>query len=264
MRRSLAAWFAGSGAAYAAEVTRRTAMDRKGGHLARRRADGRLILRDTAQTAPEEMGHFTDADRHPYAHCNNLWFDLDALAAALAAHGGVLPLPLIRNVKTVDPRDPGSTPVIQVESAIGAAVEVFAHAAAVAVPRSRFVPVKTTNELLLLRSDAYALDDQARLVPAGCGGRDAEPGDAGGTGVELDTVPLAEVTLEAVYYGRIDRLEARFPAGPPSLRGCTRLDVAGDWTFGAGVTCLGDVRLRDEGGPRLVPDGTILSGREGA
>jgi len=48
----LAGWFAASGAPYAAEVCQRTANDRKGGHLARRRSDGQLILRDTAQTPP--------------------------------------------------------------------------------------------------------------------------------------------------------------------------------------------------------------------
>jgi hypothetical protein len=76
---TLAGWFAASGAPYAAELCRRTPADRKGGHLAIRRSDGRLILRDTAQTALEEMDYFTDEHRHPYFHCNNLWFDLEEL-----------------------------------------------------------------------------------------------------------------------------------------------------------------------------------------
>lgn len=104
----IAGWFAASGAPYAAEVCRRTAADRKGGHLAVRKSDGRLILRDTAQTPPDEMDYFTDEHRHPYFHTNNLWFDLEQLAAALESRGPVLGLPLIRNVKTVDPTDPDS------------------------------------------------------------------------------------------------------------------------------------------------------------
>ncbi|MEA5051922.1 MAG: UTP--glucose-1-phosphate uridylyltransferase, partial [Propionicimonas sp.] len=64
----LAGWFASTGAPYAAEVCLRTVNDRKGGHLAVRKADGQLILRDTAQTAPEEMHWFTDEHRHPYFH----------------------------------------------------------------------------------------------------------------------------------------------------------------------------------------------------
>ena len=130
---TLAGWFAASGAPYAAEVCRRTAADRKGGHLAIRKADQRLILRDTAQTAKAEMDYFTDEHRHPYFHTNNLWFDLQALARILAERNAVRACPLIKNVKTVDPADPESPEVIQIESAMGAAVEVFEGATAIGV-----------------------------------------------------------------------------------------------------------------------------------
>ncbi|HEX6888215.1 MAG TPA: UTP--glucose-1-phosphate uridylyltransferase, partial [Candidatus Nanopelagicales bacterium] len=237
----LAGWFAASGAPYAAEVCRRTAADRKGGHLAIRKADGRLILRDTAQTAPEEMDYFTDEHRHPYFHTNNLWFDLRALHAALTSRGAVLGLPLIRNVKHVDPTDPSSPEVIQVETAMGAAVEVFEGAQAVVVGRERFLPVKTTNDLLLLRSDAYAVgpDGVPRLV--------------------ADPAPL--VDLDRRCYTTVADLGARFPAGPPSLRQARSLTVRGDWTFGAGVVARGDVVLGDVGEPRAVPDGAVLTDR---
>src|SRR5690606_22911898 len=101
----IAGWFAASGAPYAAELCRRTANDRKGGHLEIRKADGQLILRDTAQTSDEEMHFFTDEHRHPYFHTNNLWFDLQVLRDALAERDSVLGLPLIKNSKTVDPSD---------------------------------------------------------------------------------------------------------------------------------------------------------------
>lgn len=71
--------------------------------------------------------------------------------------GGVLPLPLIKNKKTVNPRDSGSTPVFQLETAMGAAIECFDDSGAVVVPRSRFAPVKTCADLLVLRSDAYKI-----------------------------------------------------------------------------------------------------------
>src|SRR5690606_11816412 len=111
----IAGWFAASGAPYAAELCPRTAADRKGGHLAIRKSDGRLILRDTAQTAPEEMHFFTDEFVHPFFHTNNLWFDLERLYAALTERGAVLGLPLIRNIKNVDPTDPTSPEVFQIE-----------------------------------------------------------------------------------------------------------------------------------------------------
>jgi UTP--glucose-1-phosphate uridylyltransferase len=237
---TIAGWFAASGAPYAAEICRRTAADRKGGHLAIRKADRQLILRDTAQTAKEEMHFFTDEHRHPYFHTNNLWFDLQVLSRTLKERSSVLGLPLIKNEKTVDPADSSSVPVVQIECAMGAAVEVFEGATAIGVGRERFLPVKTTNDLLLLRSDVYEVDDAGHLVQA------AEP------------VPL--VDLDTRYYKTISAFDARFPQGAPSLRQASSLTVEGDWTFEADVTVVGAVRLSDEGEPRTVPAGTRLDG----
>ena len=84
--------------------------------------------------------------RHRYFNCNTLWVEpARAGATRLDADGGVLELPMIVNRKTVDPADPSSPAVIQLETAMGAAIDVFDGAAAVRVPRSRFVPVKTTD-----------------------------------------------------------------------------------------------------------------------
>jgi len=234
----IAGWFAASGAPYAAELCPRTLADKKGGHLAVRKSDGRLILRDTAQTAPEEMDFFTDEFRHPFFHTNNLWFDLEKLHAALAERGAVLGLPLIRNVKTVDPTDPASPEVFQIETAMGAAIEVFEGATAIVVGRDRFLPVKTTNDLLLLRSDAYQLAEDGALRLA------------------VDVAPL--VDLDSKHFKTMDGFEARFPFGAPSLAAATSLTVNGDWTFGSDVVVTGSVRLADAGSPRLVPDGSHL------
>ncbi|BDZ43612.1 UTP--glucose-1-phosphate uridylyltransferase [Paraoerskovia sediminicola] len=228
----MAGWFAGSGAPYAAEVARRTPADRKGGHLVVRTEDGRIVLRETAQTADADQDDASDIDKHRYFNTNNLWFDLEALAAELDRTDGVLELPLIRNDKTVDPKDSSSTPVVQIESAMGAAVEVFDGAVAIEIDRSRFLPVKTTSDLLLLRSDLYELGDDYRLTARA---------DA----------PL--VTLASGPYKLVGDFDERFPAGAPSLVGAASLEVAGDWTFGDGVVVTGEARLGDEGG--RVPDG---------
>jgi UTP--glucose-1-phosphate uridylyltransferase len=234
---TIAGWFAQSGAPYAAELCRRTINDKKGGHLAVRKSDGQLILRDTAQTASEEMEFFTDEHRHPFFHTNNLWFDLQVLRETLTERGSVLGLPLIRNEKTVDPSDSSSTPVIQVESAMGAAIEVFEGATAICVGRDRFLPVKTTNELLLLRSDVYDLNDEGRLIAR--------------------TSSTPEIDLDSRYYKKVDKFEQRIPVAP-SLRRATSLKVTGDWTFGPGVKVVGDVTLPDEGEGQQVPAGTTL------
>lgn len=70
-------------------------------------------------------------------------------------NNGIVKLPVIKNKKTVNPRDASSAAVFQLETAMGSAIEVFDEAGAVVVPRSRFAPVKTTNDLFALRSDAY-------------------------------------------------------------------------------------------------------------
>ena len=151
-------WFADSGAPFAMEVADRTEADRKGGHLAQR-PDGGLVLREVAQTPDEDLDSFQDITRHRFFNTNTLWLDLQALADVLAERGSVLGLPLIVNRKTVDPADSASPEVIQIETAMGAAIGVFDGALAIRVPRSRLVPVKTTNDLLVLRSDAYSLTD---------------------------------------------------------------------------------------------------------
>ena len=237
---TIAGWFAASGAPYAAELCRRTAADRKGGHLAVRKSDGRLILRDTAQTPPDEMDYFTDEHRHPFFHTNNLWFDLEQIAAALEERGAVLGLPLIRNVKTVDPTDASSPEVFQIESAMGAAIEVFEGATAIVVGRERFLPVKTTNDLLLIRSDAYDLADDSTLRLA------------------VEKAPL--VDLDSKVYKTVAKFEERFAAGAPSLRDAQSLTVQGDWTFGEGVVATGAATVTAEGAPGTIPAGTTIAG----
>ena len=223
----LAGWFAASGAPYAAEVCPRTINDRKGGHLAIRRADGQLILRDTAQTAPEEMDYFTDEHRHPYFHANNLWLDLVQLRNILAERKGVLGLPLIRNEKTVDPADSSSPKVLQLESAMGAAIEVFQGATAIAVGRDRFLPVKTTNELLLLRSDVFNLGADGRLVS------------------QVERIP--EIDLDS-HYKLVDDFDDLVKV-VPSLRDAESLRVRGEWHFDAPSAVVGNVQLDDPGTP---------------
>jgi len=237
----LAAWFAASGAPYAAELCRKTDADRKGGQLVRRRADGQLIQRETAQTRPEDMDISLDATRHPFFHTNNLWMDLRALDETLRRNDGVMGLPIIRNVKTVDPTDPTSPEVIQIETAMGAAVKVFPGAVAIEVDRSRFLPVKTTSDLLVLRSDAYQVTADREVLLAGT----------------RSAAPL--VDLHSAYK-LVDDFNRFFPHGAPSLIDCDRLAVRGPWTFGRDVVVRGAVTVPADGAPGVIPDGTVLQG----
>jgi UTP--glucose-1-phosphate uridylyltransferase len=191
------AWMAAEGVPFVMEVVEGTEADRKGGHIARR--NGRLVLRETAQTPPEEAESFGDFRRWRHYNANNLWLDLERV-------GGDLDLPLIVNRKTVDGVD-----VVQLETAMGAALGVVDGARALRVPRSRFVPVKTTDDLLVVRSDFYALGDDGTLRGA------------------AETPPF--VSLDPRYFRRLADFERRFPHGPPSLANGERLVVEGDVTF---------------------------------
>jgi UTP--glucose-1-phosphate uridylyltransferase len=185
---------------------------------------------------PDGDPSFGEIDRWRYYNTNNLWVDLQALQDLQTRDPAAPELPLIVNRKTVDPRDKSSTPVIQLETAMGAAVGSIPGARAVEVPRSRFAPVKTTNDLLVVRSDAYELTPDGRMTPT------YDP-------------PGPVVSLDDDYYKMVPDFEQRFPAGAPSLRRCTTLSVEGDVTFGAGVVVEGDVHLT---GPRHVDDGEVL------
>ena len=222
------------------EVVLGTAADRKGGHIARRLSDGQLVLRETAQTPPEDEESFRDYRRWRYYNTNSLWIDLDAIAERFAERGGI-DLPVIVNRKTVDPRDKSSPPVLQLESAMGAAIGSFPGASLLQVPRTRFVPVKTTDDLLLLRSDAYRLGDEFRIEPA--------PRPNGNQ-------PF--VALDKAYFGMIDDFEARMPSGAPSLREAERFVVNGDVSFGAGVVVRGEVEIDAPSEGLRIDDGTVL------
>jgi len=226
----LLAYFAQSGLSFLMEVAERTPSDRKGGHLARRKSDGRLVLREVAQCPDADSEAFQDIGRHRYFNTNTLWLRVSDLRAALGENGGALPLPLIKNTKTVDPRDASSAKVLQLETAMGAAIECFAKAGAVLVPRTRFAPVKTTSDLLALRSDAYAVTEDQRLELVS----------------ERRGVP-PEVILEERYYKSLSGLEAGFGKTSPSLRHCTHLRVTGPWRFEDGVVCEGSVKFTHEG-----------------
>lgn len=222
------------------EVADRTAADRKGGHLAHL-PHGQLTLRESAQCPAEDTEAFQDIGRHRYFNTNNLWINLPALARLLAERGNILGLPLIRNSKTVDPRDPHSTPIYQLETAMGSAISVFQGAGALRVPRTRFAPVKTSNDLLAVRSDAYLLTDDFRIVPN-----------------PARTRPRTVlVTLDTRFYQLIDQLEARFPHGVPSLLHCDAFTVQGDVTFGRHITAHGTVTVQTEA-PLTIPDNTVL------
>ena len=225
------------------EVTTRTAADRKGGHLART-DDGRLILREAGQCHPDDSSAFQDVNKHRFFNTNNIWINLESLQATMQHRNNILGLPLIRNLKHLDAKNLQTPKVYQLETAMGAAIGVFERTAAIQVPRSRFAPVKTTNDLLIVRSDAYAMTDDYLLVPA------------------VAEADLPSVTLDADYFRLIDDFESRFPHGVPSLLGCSEFHVQGDVRFGKNIQCRGQVTIKNmKPAQETIPDASHVGGK---
>ncbi len=243
---ALLGYFAANRFPFMMEVSRRTPADMKGGHLARHRS-GRLILREAAQCPQDELDAFTDIGVYRYFNTNNIWIDLVFLQQLLAAESAVH-LPMILNPKTLDPRDDASPPVYQVESAMGAAINLFDGATAVEVPRSRFFPVKSCNELMMVRSDVFSFttDDRLTVNPA----RSA----AG-----LSDRPT--IKLDPKYYKKVDMFEARFAAGLPSLATCSSLQIKGDVHFEQNVVIQGEATIVNHSPePAVIKAGACIEG----
>jgi UTP--glucose-1-phosphate uridylyltransferase len=219
-----------SGAPFLMETAERTKADSKGGHLARRKSSGRLILRESGQAPTTATGEispeFQDISRYRHFNTNNIWLDLQAVVDVAKVHDGTIPLPLISNRKTVNPRDRSSRAVVQIETAMGAAIEVFDGARALQVPRSRFAPVKSNNDLLVVRSDVYVLTPDYVLV--------VNPKR------NLPGLPL--VSLDTRYFGLLRDFEARVKV-VPSLVNAESLVVKGDVVFSHPLTVCGRVTL---------------------
>lgn len=210
------AYMVDNGLAFLMEVTRREENDRKGGHLATG-LDGRLLLREVAQCPQEDLGAFQDIERHKFFNTNNLWLDLKFLDESWTD------LPLIVNRKPVVPHQPNSPEIVQLEQAMGAAIGIVEKAGAVEVERERFLPVKTTNELLLLRSDLYTLSEDGTLE------------------CRVDALP--QVELDPEHFKMIADFERLTPS-LPSLLEVQSLKVSGPVELHRDLTLKGAIHLR--------------------
>jgi UTP--glucose-1-phosphate uridylyltransferase len=242
---SLLGYFAKNEFPFMMEVAQKTPADIKGGHLARHKENGRLLLREAAQCPEEELDAFKDIHRYRYFNTNNIWINLRALKA-LFDRRKMISLPLILNPKTLDPRDDSSPRVYQVESAMGAAISLFDGTAAVKVPRTRFYPVKTCNDLLVVRSDCFVYTETHNL----------EINPARGQKRKADT---PQVKLDPKFYKKIDSLEKRFAEGIPSLVDCDALNIEGDVKFEKNVTIKDSVVIKNTvQSQKVVKEGAVI------
>ena len=239
----LLGYFAESGASFLMEVADRTEADKKGGHLACNKRDGRLLLRELAQCPESEQADFQDVSKYQYFNTNSLWLDLRALSETLKANDNVIKLPLIRNCKNIDPNNSLSPKVYQLETAMGAAISAFDNAKAVRVPRTRFAPVKKTDDLIVLWSDRYVLEDSGKVVQSHV--------------CETDCI---SVELDSNYFRTVPEFKKRFSKGVPSLKACKKLSIKGDVAFGRGVSVVGSVLIENSTSTtQFVKDDAVVS-----
>ncbi len=243
MDEAILGYFASEGFPFMMEVADRTAADIKGGHLAKLRTGG-LTLREIAQCPEEETEEFQDIDVYRYFNTNNIWINLILLKDKLEEAANALRLPMIINPKRIDPRDGSSPEVYQIETALGSAISLFQKATAVRVPRTRFLPVKKSQDLLALWSDCYVLTEDSRII---------QNPERRFESIRID--------LDDRYYKKIDQLRERFAHNAPSLIDCRSLTIHGNVYFGKGVVIRGDVNITSHSSKKVsIPGETVING----
>ncbi|XP_020079954.1 UTP--glucose-1-phosphate uridylyltransferase-like [Ananas comosus] len=220
---------------YCMEVTPKTLADVKGGTLIS--FEGRLQLLEVAQVPDENVNEFKSIERFKIFNTNNLWVNLKAIKRLVEADA--LKMEIIPNPKEVD-----GVQVLQLETAVAAGIRFFDNTIGINVPRSRFLPVKATSDLLLVQSDLYTVDDgfvirsEARISPSN---------------------PLVELGPE---FKKVANFLDRFKS-IPSIVELDRLKIHGDVWFGADVVLKGKVSITAKPGVKLeIPDGAVLEDKE--
>ncbi|KAL0359931.1 UNVERIFIED_CONTAM: UTP--glucose-1-phosphate uridylyltransferase [Sesamum angustifolium] len=219
---------------YCMEVTPKTLADVKGGTLIS--YEGRVQLLEIAQVPDEHVNEFKSIEKFKIFNTNNLWINLPAIKRLVEADA--LKMEIIPNPKEVD-----GVKVLQLETAAGAAIRFFDNAIGINVPRSRFLPVKATSDLLLVQSDLYTLCD-------GFVTRNLARTNPENPSIELGP----EFKKVADFLSRFKTI--------PSIIELDSLKVTGDVWFGAGVTLKGKVTITAKPGEKLeIPDGSVIAGK---
>ena len=238
-------YFLKEGLEWISEITPKTITDIKGGILYRRIGSRKsppsqidsIDLLETAQLPKEHVLEFQDIKRFPYFNVNNLWVNLQALKQRLESQA--LNLPLIINQKQITGKE-----ILQLETAMGAAIGCFPNSRILVVPRSRFLPVKSCSDLLLRRSDLFELNPEtaefsSQLLKQG----KQEP-----------TIILDQ------FYQRLPDFEHLFPY-IPSLQEASRLEVKGKVCFDLPIKIHGEVYFESESSTHEPPVSLKQTGR---
>ncbi|XP_029986802.1 UTP--glucose-1-phosphate uridylyltransferase isoform X1 [Sphaeramia orbicularis] len=217
------------------EVTDKTRADVKGGTLIQ--YEDHLRLLEIAQVPKAHVDEFKSVTKFKIFNTNNLWISLPAIKRLHEKNS--MDLEIIVNPKTLD----GGLNVIQLETAVGAAIKSFDNAMGVNVPRSRFLPVKTTSDLLLVMSNLYSLDAGSLTMSQKR---------------EFRTTPHVKLGSS---FTKVQEYLTRFENIPDMLE-LDHLTVSGDVTFGKSVSLKGTVIIIANHGDRIdIPAGAMLENK---
>ncbi|KAJ3218034.1 UTP-glucose-1-phosphate uridylyltransferase [Dinochytrium kinnereticum] len=229
---SLLQHFASSGAEFIMEVTDKTKADIKGGTIID--YGGQVRLLEIAQVPAEHVDDFKSIKKFKIFNTNNLWVNIKAIKRLL--DDSAFNMEIIVNLKATD----GGEKVIQLETAVGAAIKHFAGAHGVNVPRSRFLPVKSTSDLFLITSDLYSLHHGQLLM---------------NPKRQFGGIPVVKL---GDHFKKVGHFLSRFKS-PPHILELDHLTVSGDVTFGSDVVLRGTVIVVANHGSRIdIPAGAIL------
>ncbi|XP_034950806.1 UTP--glucose-1-phosphate uridylyltransferase isoform X2 [Chelonus insularis] len=218
------------------EVTDKTRADVKGGTLIQ--YENKLRLLEIAQVPKERIDDFKSVKTFKFFNTNNLWAKLSAIKRILSEH--TLDMEIIVNPKELD----NGLNIIQLETAVGAAMKSFEGSIGIHVPRRRFLPVKKTSDLLLVKSNLYVLKNGSLLM---------SPKRM------FPVTPL--IKLGDNHFAKVAEFTRRF-ASIPDLLELDHLTVSGDVTFGRDVSLRGTVIVIANHGERIdLPSGTILENK---
>ncbi|KAM5533348.1 hypothetical protein V8D89_013022 [Ganoderma adspersum] len=224
-----------SQAEFIMEVTDKTKADIKGGTIID--YEGSIRLLEVAQVPNEHVEDFKSVRKFKIFNTNNLWINLRALRRIMENEG--MELDIIVNPKTTD----DGQAVIQLETAAGDAIKHFNNAHGVNVPRSRFLPVKSCSDLLLIKSDIYSLQHGQLVI---------NPQRM------FETTPVIKL---GDHFKKIAQFQKRFKKIPTIIE-LDHLTVTGDVYFGRNVTLRGTVIVvANEGQSIHIPDGCVLENR---
>uniref|UniRef100_A0A668RTF8 UTP--glucose-1-phosphate uridylyltransferase n=1 Tax=Oreochromis aureus TaxID=47969 RepID=A0A668RTF8_OREAU len=217
------------------EVTDKTRADVKGGTLIQ--YEDHLRLLEIAQVPKAHVDEFKSVTKFKIFNTNNLWISLPAIKRLQEKNS--MDLEIIVNPKTLD----GGLNVIQLETAVGAAIKSFNNAMGVNVPRSRFLPVKTSSDLLLVMSNLYTLDAGSLTMSK-----------------KREFLTTPHVKLGSSFT-KVQEFLARFENIPDMLE-LDHLTVSGDVTFGKNVSLKGTVIIIANHGDRIdIPAGAMLENK---